>query len=134
MLIKKGNTHGFPFELHCKQPRKHVQMVCKCTNLAGQTHQKHNKLTRKIQQPGKWFTRPHIVRSWRKHKKLAVKTPRGWVHFGDTRYKDFTEHRDQVRRKRYLTRAAGIVDQYGRKTINNVYSPNYWSARVLWKK
>jgi hypothetical protein len=109
-------------------------MVCKCSNLAAQTHQKHNKLTRKKHTTRTWWERPLIVPSWWKNKKFAVETPRGWVHFGDIRYKDFTQHRDQVKRKRYLKRAAGIVDQYGRKTINNVYSPNYWSARVLWKK
>jgi len=88
----------------------------------------------KTQRKHTWYARPVIVRSWKKNKKLAVKTPSGWVHFGDTRYKDYTQHQDPARRAAYLKRAAGITDKKGRKTINNVYSPNYWSARVLWKK
>ena len=91
-------------------------------------------MTRKKQQNNKWWTRPTIVNSWRKYKKLAVKTPNGWVHFGDVRYQDYTQHGDQVKRSRYLKRAGAIRDKYGRKTIANVFSPNYWSARVLWKK
>ena len=91
-------------------------------------------MTRKKHQNSKWWTRPTIVKSWRKYKKLAVKTPHGWVHFGDKRYKDYTQHHDQIKRSRYLKRAENIRDKYGRKTIGNVFSPNYWSARVLWRK
>lgn len=73
-----------------------------------------------------------IVKSWRKNKKLAVLTPRGWIHFGDTRYKDFTQHKDQARRAAYLKRASKIKDQAGRLTINNPKSANYYAARILW--
>jgi len=81
-----------------------------------------------------WYTRPVIVRSWKKNKKLAVKTPSGWLHFGDSRYKDYTQHQDPARRAAYLKRAAGIRNKHGKKTINSVYSANYWAARILWKK
>ena len=73
-----------------------------------------------------------IVRSWRKFKKFAALTPRGWVHFGDTRYKDYTQHKDKARRLAYLKRASRIRDKRGRLTINNPYSPNYYAARYLW--
>lgn len=77
--------------------------------------------------------RPTIVKSWRKNKKLAVQLPAGrWVHFGDKRYKDFTQHKNAARRARYIARAEKIRDKRGRLTINNPRTANYWAARVLW--
>ena len=80
-----------------------------------------------------WYNRPKIVKSWRLHKKLAVLTPKGWVHFGDTRYQDYTQHRDKIRRAAYIARASQIRDKSGRLSIKNPYSPNYWAARILWR-
>jgi len=80
-----------------------------------------------------WFKNPKIVKSWRRFKKLAVLTPAGWLHFGDKRYKDYTQHKDKKRRASYLKRAGSIKDKAGRRTINNPFSANYWAARILWK-
>ena len=74
-----------------------------------------------------------IVPSWRKNKKLAVLTKYGYIHFGDKRYKDFTQHKDLKRRKNYLNRAKKIRDKFGKLTINNPLTANYWAARVLWQ-
>lgn len=76
-----------------------------------------------------------IVESWRKNKKFAVLLPYYsiWVHFGDTRYQDYTQHKDKKRRELYLKRASQIRDKNGKLTINDITSPNYWSARVLWR-
>jgi len=79
-----------------------------------------------------WIKNPEIVESWRLHKKYAVRSPKGWIHFGDTRYKDFTQHRDPIRRRSYLKRAKGIRNRAGRLTWQDPYSPNYWSVRILW--
>ena len=79
-----------------------------------------------------WYKNPIIIKSNRKNKKLAVATPKGWIHFGDKRYKDFTQHKDLERRRSYLLRAKGIRDKKGKLTINNPYSANYWAARILW--
>ena len=79
-----------------------------------------------------WYNKPIIIKSNRKNKKFAVATPKGFIHFGDKRYKDYTQHKDENRRRSYLKRAAGILDKNGRKTINNPYSPNFWAARILW--
>jgi len=77
--------------------------------------------------------KPIIVRSWRKHKKYAVKFPDGkYIHFGDKRYQDFTQHKNAARRARYIARAEKIRDKRGRLTINNPRTANYWAARVLW--
>ena len=76
-----------------------------------------------------------IVESWRKNKKFAVLLPYYsiWVHFGDTRYQDYTQHKDKKRRELYFKRASQIRDKNGKLTINDITSPNYWSARVLWR-
>lgn len=74
-----------------------------------------------------------IIKSWRKFKKLAVLYNGKYIHFGDTRYSDYLEHRDKKRRERYLKRASQIRDRYGNLTINNPNSPNYWATRILWK-
>lgn len=79
-----------------------------------------------------WIKNPQIVRSWRINKKLAVKSPTGWIHFGDTRYQDYTQHGDPDRRKRYLKRAKSIRNKNGMLTYRDPYSPNYWSVKYLW--
>ena len=54
------------------------------------------------------------------------------IHFGDSKMKDFTQHKDQKRRKSYLARSAGIRDKEGNLTANNKNTSNYWSRKVLW--
>lgn len=78
-------------------------------------------------------TTPTTKPSTRKHKKLQVVTPSGkTVHFGDTRYQDFTQHGDAKRRKSYCARATKIRDGKGRLTVNNPESANYYATRLLW--
>lgn len=72
-------------------------------------------------------------KSEQKHKKYKVVTPSGrTVHFGDTRYEDFTQHRDQKRRESYCTRAMAIKDKHGKLTALDPESPNYYATRLLW--
>jgi len=54
------------------------------------------------------------------------------IHFGDSSMEDFTQHKDPVRRKNYLTRSAGIKDKQGNYTSQNKNSANYWARKVLW--
>ena len=54
------------------------------------------------------------------------------IYFGDTRYQDYTQHKDPVRRDSYLARASGIRDGQGHLTKDKITSPNYWSMRFLW--
>jgi len=54
------------------------------------------------------------------------------IHFGDKRYEDFRQHKDQKRRKSYLARAKGIKDKEGRLTWKNKNSKNYYSVKYLW--
>ena len=72
-------------------------------------------------------------KSNRKNKKFQIKTPNGKiVHYGDSRYEDFTEHKDKKRQKSYCSRAMGIKDKKGNLTYKNPESQNYYSVRLLW--
>lgn len=54
------------------------------------------------------------------------------INFGDKRYEDFRQHKDEKRRKSYLSRSAGIRNKEGKLTANDKNSANYWSRKVLW--
>ena len=54
------------------------------------------------------------------------------IHFGDSTMEDFTQHKDEKRRKSYLARSAGIRDKSGKLTKDDKNSANYWSRKVLW--
>lgn len=67
--------------------------------------------------------------SSRKNKKYAIQKPDGkWVHFGDSRYEDFTKHGDDTRRTNYLKRATKIKGNWKR----DPYSANSLSINLLW--
>ena len=52
-----------------------------------------------------------------------------YVHFGDNRYEDFTQHKDKDRQQKYLNRSSKIKGNW----ISNKYSPNNLSINILWK-
>lgn len=70
-------------------------------------------------------------KSWRKNKKLVVfvknkETKRvNTIHFGDSRYKDFTEHGDKKKRRSFRAR-----HQCSKK--KNKTTPGYWACKELW--
>ena len=72
-------------------------------------------------------------KSKRKNKKFMVKTEKGIIHFGDSRYKDFTQHKDKKRKESYCKRAKGIKDKNGKLTYKDKDTANYWSYNYLWK-
>lgn len=70
-----------------------------------------------------------LLISPRKDKKYRVYDPNGKaVDFGQMGYEDYTKHRDDKRRERYLKRAKNIKGNWK----NNPYSPNNLSLHVLW--
>ena len=73
-----------------------------------------------------------LKRSTRKNKKLAVLYNNKWIHFGDRRYMDFTQHKNLERRKSYLKRARGIRDKQGNLTHKNKNKSNFWAINILW--
>ena len=71
-----------------------------------------------------------------KNKKMSVYVmkdgKRKLIHFGDTRYQDFTQHGIKQKRLNYLTRTAGIKNKEGKLTKDDKNTANYWSRKVLW--
>ena len=71
-----------------------------------------------------------ILPSTRKNKKFMIMNPENkYVHFGDTRYEDFTQHKNKDRQQNYLKRSSNIKGNWK----NNKYSPNNLSMNILWK-
>ena len=54
------------------------------------------------------------------------------IHYGNTDYQDYTQHKDPERRKNYLARSAGIRNTDGKLTKDDKNSANYWSRRINW--
>ena len=76
-------------------------------------------------------------KSTAKNKKFSVYVKNGkggkkLIHFGDSKMEDFTQHKDQKRRKSYLARAKGIKNKAGQLTWKLKDTPNYWSTHYLW--
>ena len=71
-----------------------------------------------------------VTRSSAKGKKYTATLPSGKkVHFGAKGYQDFTQHRDEARRKNYLARHGGGGQDWGDKA-----TAGYWSRWLLWEK
>ena len=74
--------------------------------------------------------------STRKNKKFSVYVMKDGkkrlIHFGDDRYQDFTQHKDEKRRKSYLNRAKGIKNKKGELTWKDKNTANYWSVHYRW--
>ena len=71
-----------------------------------------------------------ILQSTRKNKKIMILKPDNkYVHFGDSRYEDFTQHKDKDRQQKYLNRSSKIKGNWK----DNKYSPNNLSMNILWK-
>jgi hypothetical protein len=68
-----------------------------------------------------------IELSERKNKKYKLWNPnkKTWVHFGDSRYEDFTKHGDAERRRDFRSRNAKWADA-------PMYSPAHLAYWILW--
>ena len=74
------------------------------------------------------------VKSNKKFKKYMVKTKKGIIHFGDSRYGQYKDklghyshldHKDAKRRKAYY-------DRHGDKNTTDKDTAKYWSHKILW--
>ena len=73
--------------------------------------------------------------SSRKNNKYMVTLPSGKkVHFGSPKYEDYTIHKDEERRDKYLSRVMKIKNKKGELTYTKPESSNYWSVHLLWPK
>lgn len=73
-----------------------------------------------------------ILPSDRKGKKYMINYNGKWIHFGAEGMSDYTIHKDEARRQRYIKRAGNIRDGKGNLTRDNPESGNYYAMRVLW--
>jgi len=74
--------------------------------------------------------------STRKNKKFSVyvmkEGTKRLIHFGQSGYQDFRQHKDEKRRESYLKRAKGIKNKKGELTWKDKNTSNYYSVRYLW--
>ena len=87
---------------------------------------------REKQRKALMFGASNLQPSPRKNKKFVVTYGGKDIHFGDSRYEDYTQHGDKKRRESYLKRAMAIRNKHGRLTFRDKMSPNYWAIRILW--
>lgn len=71
-----------------------------------------------------------LTKSTRKNKKFRAFFPekRKTVHFGDSRYDDYTMHKTPGRKASYLAR------HKNRENWQNPFSAGFWSRWLLWNK
>lgn len=63
-------------------------------------------------------------------KKFMVYTPKGWIDFGAKGYSDYTIHKDDDRKKRYIKRHQKR-ENWNKSGINTA---GFWSRWLLWNK
>jgi hypothetical protein len=73
-----------------------------------------------------------LKRSNRKNKKWAVLYKNTWIHFGDSRYQDFTQHGDHIRRANYRKRHRAIRLKDGRLAYMVKTQPSFWAYNLIW--
>ena len=95
------------------------------------TGEEFNKLIEKAKDLGA----ESLDYSSRKNNKYMVQLPDGKkVHFGSPKYEDYTIHKNEERRDKYLSRATKIKNKKGELTYTDIESPNFWSVHLLWPK
>ena len=71
-----------------------------------------------------------VLKSTRAQKKYMVRVGNVTVHFGAKGYDDYTSHKDEERKKLYLTRHAKREDW----TLEGVRTAGFWARWLLWNK
>lgn len=56
------------------------------------------------------------------------------IHFGQFSASDFLDHKNEVRRLRYINRHQKLESKYWTHTKLNLQRPSYWSRFLLWNK
>lgn len=70
----------------------------------------------------------HLAKSHNPKKKYMVIVSGKIIHFGDSRYEDFTIHKDEKRKARYINRHQKNEDW----TISGIEKPAFFSRWLLW--
>ena len=71
-----------------------------------------------------------LMRSTRADKKYMVKVDGRAIHFGANGYGDFTTHKDERRKAKYLARHRTTEDW----SVAGIGSAGFWARWVLWNK
>lgn len=58
----------------------------------------------------------------------AIRCEHHTIHFGDSKYSDYTQHHDKERRNRYIER------HQTREDWRNYRTPGFWARWVLWNQ
>ena len=75
------------------------------------------------------YNKPLFLSSQMNKKYMIMNDNNKLVHFGDIRFEDFLKHGDYRRRSLYYKRSSKIKGHW----IDNIYSPNMLSMRILWE-
>lgn len=70
----------------------------------------------------------HLAKSHNPKKKYMVIVNGKIIHFGDSRYEDFTIHKDEKRKARYIKRHKKNEDW----SLNGIDTAGWWSKNLLW--
>ena len=56
------------------------------------------------------------------------------VYFGAAGYSDFTQHKDEERKQRYIERHEKNESKFWNKSGIDTVTPSFWSRFLLWEK
>ena len=88
-----------------------------------------NSDIKKVNKLSRLIYKKSVEPSTRKNKKyMILNDDIKYIHFGDSRYEDYTKHQDEERRKRYIGRATKIKGDWKKDN----YSPNNLAINLLW--
>ena len=84
---------------------------------------------KKVNKLSKMIYKKSVVPSTRKNKKyMILNDDDKYIHFGDSRYEDYTKHQNEERLQNYLSRATKIEGNWKK----DKYSPNNLAINLLW--
>lgn len=71
-----------------------------------------------------------LKKSTKNDKKWMIKSKNRTIHFGEKGASDFTKHKDEERKKRYLSRRSDKE----KRVWNNPEQASFWAKNILWNK
>ena len=67
-----------------------------------------------------------------KHKYYIISKSEKKIYFGAVGYSDFTKHKDEARRQRYIKRHEKNESKFWNKS--GIDTPSFWSRFLIWEK
>ena len=75
-----------------------------------------------------------VKKSTRKNKKYMAIVDGKKVHFGQAGASDYTIHKDDARKQRYINRHIKREKQFWTHKRANLLRPSYWAKNLSWNK